>query len=258
VSLAQDPAPISTQTERGRLQWGGIAVAALFAAVSLGVGGLLGTWQWDRAHARATPVEPDPRAAIAEVMRPGEGGRGEGRLVTASGTWEALPAALVAGKEIEGEEAVLLILPLRIGADDTGTGEAGTLPVLAGWLPAALAPDAVPELAGDAALTGYVRGGEGSAPPPGEPDVDGAFWIGSMSTAVLAQQWPAPLYSYMVVADEPAQGWNALPAPEQQTRLDFQSLTYSVEWWVFGVFGAVLALRWIRDNGRARPAEEDA
>ena len=97
-----------------------------------------------------------------------------------------------------------------IGADDTGTGEAGTLPVLAGWLPAALAPDAVPELAGDAALTGYVRGGEGSAPPPGEPDVDGAFWIGSMSTAVLAQQWPAPLYSYMVVADEPAQGWNAL------------------------------------------------
>lgn len=258
MSLAQEPAPTSTQTERGRLQWGGIVVAALLAAASLGIGGLLGTWQWDRAHARATPVEPDPEAPLADVMRPGEGGRGEGRLVTVEGAWEGLPAALVAGKEIEGEAAVLLILPLRVGAEQTGTGEPGTLPVLAGWLPEDEAPAAVPTLDGQAAIAGYVRGGEGSAPPPTEPAVDGAFWIGSMSTAVLAQEWPAPLYSYMVVSDAPAEGWNALPEPEQQTRLDFQSLTYSVEWWVFGVFGAVLALRWIRDNGRAQPAEEDA
>lgn len=241
----------------GRLRWGSLAGATAIAVVALVVGGLLGTWQWQRAHQQSHAVDPDPRAPLAEVMRPGEAGRGEGRLVWVDGAWAAADAGLVTGKEVDGVPAVLLVLPLTVPAGATGTGVEGTLGVLAGWLPADEAATA-PRAGGDVAITGYVRAGEGLTPPPDETPVAGVIWLGSMSTATLAQHWTAPVYSYFVVADAPAPGWRALPAPPEQKKLDLRSLTYSAEWWLFGLFAAVLAVRWMRDNGREEIAEEDA
>lgn len=258
MSIDPEPSQEARPAEGGRLRVGAITGALLIAAACLGVGGLLGTWQWQRAHQQAEPVEPDPRAPIADVMRPAEGGRGEGRLVEVDGTWADASVALVAGKEIDGEDAVVLVRALTVDGSATGTGAEATLPVLSGWLPADEAATAVPTASGPVHVTGYVRGGEGGAAVPDEAEVAGAMWVGSMSTAVLAQEWPAPMYSYLVVADNPAPGWNALPAPPEQQRIDIQSATYAIEWWIFGLFGAVLALRWIRDNGRTTPAEEEA
>ena len=242
---------------RGRIRWLTVTGAALLGVVCLAVGGVLGMWQWDRAHRQSAPVEADPPAPIADVMRPGEPGGGEGRLVLVDGQWADEPAALVDGKEVDGVPAVLLIVALAVPADQTGTGVAGTLPVLMGWMPADDLEE-VPHLRGDASVGGYVRGGEGFTAAPDRESVEGAVWLGSMTTAALAQQWAAPVYSYLVVADEPADGWSALPDPPDAQSLDFRSLTYSLEWWVFGIFGALLAGRFIRDNGRASRDEEDS
>lgn len=242
---------------RRRLRWGALAGAASIAILSLAVGGLLGTWQWQRAHQQSHAVDPDPRAPLADVMRPGEAGKGEGRLIEVDGAWARADVALVADKEVEGVPAVLLVLPLTVGADATGTGVEGTLGVLAGWLPADEAVGAL-GATGSPHVTGYVRGGEGIAPTPDEAPVQGAVWLGSMSTATLAQHWEAPVYSYLVVADAPAPGWRALPAPPEQKSLDIRSLTYSAEWWLFGLFAAALSVRWMRDNGREPIAEEDS
>jgi len=241
----------------GRLRWGSLAGAAAVAVVSLVICGFLGTWQWQRAHQQSHAVDPDPRTQLSAVMRPGEPGRGEGRLVEVDGTWANAEAGLVTGKQVDGVSAVLLVLPLTVAADATGTGVEGTLGVMAGWLPADEVVTA-PLVGGTPHVTGYVRGGEGLTPPPAEPSVAGAVWLGSMSTATLAQHWTAPVYSYLVVADSPAPGWRALPPPPEQKRLDLRSLTYSAEWWLFGIFAAVISVRWMRDNGREQTAEEDA
>ncbi|NYI40692.1 SURF1 family protein [Demequina lutea] len=239
-----------------RLRWGALAGATTVAILSVAICGFLGTWQWQRAHQQAHAVDPDPRAALAAVMRPGEAGRGEGRLIEVDGTWANVDVGLVAGKELEGVPAVLLVLPLTVPADATGTGAEGTLGVIAGWLPADEVAS-TPAVGGSTHVTGYVRGGEGLTPTPNDPPVAGAVWLGSMSTASLAQHWTAPVYSYLVVADSPAPGWRALPPPVEQKRLDLRSLTYSVEWWLFGIFAAVISVRWMRDNGREQTSEED-
>lgn len=251
----QNPAPPSLT--RGRWRWGAVLGALAVAAAAVAVGGSLGTWQWDRARAQAEPVEPDPRAPIAEVMVPGEPGRGEGRLVSVEGTYADEDAALVLGREVDGVDAVLLLRPVRVPADTAGADADATLVVLSGWLPAD-AEWPVPSTGGPATITGYVRGGDGASPDPAADVPPGAVAVGALSTARLAQEWPAPLYSYLVVADEPAPGWNPMPPPPLETQWDIRSLTYAAEWWIFGLFAAVLALRWLRDNGRAPVTQEES
>lgn len=257
MSPPSEPQAAVQAPKRRGVRWGALAGATAIALVALVVGGSLGTWQWQRAHQQSRAVDPDPRVPIADVMRPGESGRGEGRLIEVDGEWADAVVGLVSGKEIDGQAAVLLVVPLTVPAELTGTDSPGTLGVMAGWLPADEVSPA--SLSGGAThVTGYVRGGEGVAAAPDNAPVSGAEWFGSMATASLAQHWPAPVYSYLVVADEPAPGWNALPAPAARTELDLRSLTYAAEWWLFGVFAAVLAVRWMRDNGRKPIAEEDA
>lgn len=238
-----------------RRNWWAVLGAAVFGLVAMGVGASLGSWQWDRAHQQSAPVEPDPRAPLAQVMKPAEPGIGEGRLIEVTGTWANQAVAVVAGKEVDGVPAVLLIRALTVPADQTGTGAEATLAVMAGWLPAD-AELALPEAGDTVTITGYVRGGEGAAPAPGIEAIDGVTWVGALSTATLAQQWPSPVYSYLVVDDVAAPGWNALPLPEPERTLDLRSVTYAVEWWLFGAFGAFIAARFIRDNMRSQTPKE--
>jgi len=242
--------------------WVAVGTAVLLGVAALVIGGLLGTWQWDRAHQQASAIEPDPPAPLADVMRPAEPGRGEGRLVEVTGTWAEVGVGLVPGREVDGTEAVLLVMPLTVPASQTGTGQAATLPVLVGWKPAAEVVDVrsvdVPLTGGEASVSGYVRGGEGYQAPPDLAPIDSAIWLGSMATSALAQEWPAPVYSYLVVSDTPPTGWNPMPPPADRSQLDIRSLTYSAEWWLFGAFGAALAFRWIRDNGTAPEAEKES
>lgn len=245
----------------GSWRVGAVLLASLIGLAAAAAGGLLGYWQWQRAHEQGQPVTPAPPVPIAEATVPGGSATGMGQRVVAEGSWLDADAALVPDREVDGQAAVLLLVPFTVDAAATGTGEAAHLTVLAGWLPAD-ADVTVPELAPTGVLNGYLRGSEapltGVDLPQGAPE--GAFWVATMSTALTVQQWGPPTYSAIVVADQPAPGWNPMPVPEPERSLDIRSVTYAGEWWLFGAFGVFVAARWIRDNGRiapAAPAEEE-
>ena len=229
---------------------GPVLFASVLAAAAVIVCGALGSWQWSRAHQQGDVISPDAAVPIAELTVPGGAATGIGRSAIASGRWGDGPAAVLSGREVDGQDAVLLILPLEVDAQHTGIDQPATVAVIAGWLPAD-AEVIPPGLTGAADVEGYLRGSEslGDAPVVGPNDT---VVIDGMSTAALSQVWSGPVYSALLVADDPAEGWNALPLPEPERRLDLRSLTYAAEWWIFGVFAVFLAVRWIRDNGRVR------
>lgn len=242
-------------SERGPIRWGHVIPAAILAVAAIVVCGALGWWQWTRASEQGEVRQPDPAVPIAELIAPATGASGIGRDVWADGAWADAQAALVPDREVDGEPAVLVVRAFRVDADATGTGQAATLPVVVGWLP----PQEVDGFDGGVPtadrVDGHLRSAEGAAPAP-EPESAppaGAFWASGLSPAVLAQEWDSPLYSALLTAAEPEPGLNALPLPDPERSLDFRSLTYAVEWWLFGAFFVFIAGRWIRDNGRARP-----
>ncbi len=245
-----------------RIRWLHVIPAGLLAAAAIAVCGTLGWWQWNRASEQGEVRQPEPPVAIAEVAAPAmTPGSEVGRDVWVDGSWADGDAALVPGREVDGVPAVLVVRPFEVAADATGTGAVATMPVVVGWLSPENVEgfDASPPV-GDR-VSGYLRSGEGAAPAP-DPDAatpDGAVWVDRLSPAVLAQHWDAPLYSTMLSAAEPEPGLGALPEPEVERSLDFRSLAYAGEWWLFGAFFAFIAGRWIRDNGFiAREAEDRA
>ncbi|WP_062380509.1 SURF1 family cytochrome oxidase biogenesis protein [Demequina pelophila] len=238
-----------------RVRWGAVAVATALATVVVVVCGALGWWQWTRASSTGVTVQPDPPVPLADVAAPGAAPTGAiGRQVTVSGTWADAPAAVVSGREVDGVAARMLVRALTVPADATGTGEPATLAVVVGWRPdgEAAGPDPGP---GAATLTGYLRASEaaGASSLPTEEPAPGTFWASAISTAELAQAWPAPLYGPVLVAYEGTQTWTALEPLEPTTELNFRSVAYALEWWLFGAFFLFIAVRWVRDNGRALP-----
>lgn len=240
----------------GTWRIGPVVAAVVIAAVAAVACGWLGWWQWERAQAQGQIVEPGPAVPLAEVARPGETTTGIGRLVEVEGAWADASAAYIVDRAVNGTDAVLLVLPLTVDADATGTGEPATIAVLAGWLPADAAPQEVPA-AGSVTLTGALRSSEGvgTVNLPAQPG--GPLSMSSMSTAALAQLWPSPVYTPVLEAQSPYPGWNAFPPPPPQRTLDVRSVTYAGEWWLFGAFAVFLAARWIRDNGRTGASAPD-
>lgn len=240
----------------GSWRTGQILVAAVLGTVAAVFCGALGWWQWERAQSQGQVIEPGPAVPIATVTRPGEATTGIGRIVTASGQWTDAPAVYVAGREVGGQDAVLLVVPLTVDAELTGVGEPATVAVLAGWLPPEDVPNAV-SVAGPARVAGVLRSSEavGSLEPPTRAGAPAQAT--SVATASLAQLWPSPVYTPVLSAESPASGWNPIPPPPVERKLDIRSLTYAGEWWLFGAFAVFLAVRWIRDNGRvpARAAD---
>jgi cytochrome oxidase assembly protein ShyY1 len=231
-----------------------VVVLALAAAA---VCGWLGVWQWDRAHTRASTVRDDAPVPIAEALAPStDAADAIGRSVAVTGRWGD-DTALVRGREVDGTPSVLLVRSLIVPADRTGTGAEARIAVLVGHQPDGelVCADAVE---GTITVSGYLRSSE---PPPletqaaEEPGGCGAPSTSVLSVAELAQTWPGPLYSAVLVADGGAAGWAPMPERDPVTRLNLQSLLYAAEWWAFGLFALVVAFRWVRENGRDRTGE---
>lgn len=236
-----------------------LGVAAL-AVVIVCVCAALGWWQWDRAHSKAVTVAPEPTVPLAEVLAPASSaGEAIGRQVSVTGIWADVPAVLVSGRSVEGEDAVLLVRALVVDADATGTGSPATLPVIVGWRPAAspIGPDEGPA---HVALTGYLRPPEEATPTSGGegPEIPGTVWSDTISPSELAQTWPGPLYSAVFSSYDGSPSWEPLPPPPPEQHLNLRSLLYALEWWVFGAFAVFVAARWIRDNGRIPSSQEEA
>jgi len=252
-----------TVTPRRQVRWLGITGALLLMIGAIAISGALGWWQWTRANSQSVTVSPDPAVPIVDVMAPATSpGSAIGRQVIVTGEWADVDAAVVPGREVDGVEAELLVRPLILDAELTGTGESATIAVIVGWRPAGdvIGPDSQP---GEVSFEGYLRSGEQSNLSTGLPtsELDGAFWASSMSVAELAQVWPAPLYSAVLVSYQGSASWEPLPPREPESSINIQSLAYSFEWWIFGGFAVFIGLRWIRDNGfapRGEPGDADA
>jgi cytochrome oxidase assembly protein ShyY1 len=235
-----------------------VAVVVL-ALVAAAVCGWLGVWQWDRAHARASTVRDDAPVPIAEVLGPSTDAASViGQAVTVTGTWGD-DASVVRGREVDGVPSVLLVRSLVVPADQTGTGFEARIAVLVGHQPdGELVCADTSE--GTVTVSGYLRSSE---PPPlvvqavEEPGGCGARYTSVLSVAELAQTWPGPLYSAVLIADGGATGWTSMPDRDPVTRLNLQSLLYAAEWWVFGLFALVVAFRWVRENGPHREREPE-
>ncbi|MDN4482744.1 SURF1 family protein [Demequina lignilytica] len=251
-----------TAPDAARILWGRVLVAALVGVVAVVGCGALGWWQWSRAETTGRTVQPEPAVPLADVIAPAQSpGEALGRQVTVSGTWLDADAAVVTGREVDGVAAELLVRALEVPGDATGTGEPATLAVVVGWRPDGEDP-ATSLASGEAELTGYLRAAEastGAASLPTEAPAPGTFWASGLATSELAQLWPAPLYSAVLVSYEGAEGWTPLEPLPPTTEFNFRSAAYAVEWWLFGGFALFIVARWIRDNGRAAPsAPEDA
>ncbi|MFV0285991.1 MAG: SURF1 family cytochrome oxidase biogenesis protein [Demequina sp.] len=238
----------------GGVRWGVVAGTCAVLAVVLAVCVSLGTWQWRVGTEEGTEVAPAAAVPLADALAPASASEpGVGKTVTVVGEFSQDDAALVGGgRVIDGVEAVLVVRPFTVAADATGTGEEATLPVVVGWLPA----DKVDSLGGPGTVTdlsGYLRGAEGASVLVEEGAPAGTFWADTLSPAVFAQAWESPLYSALLVADEPEAGLNPIPEPTPEHELNFRSIVYALEWWLFGAFFLFVGIRWIRDNGRVQP-----
>jgi len=243
--------------ERRREGAPSIAGVIVVAIVAVAACGWLGVWQWDRAHSRASAARDAPAVPIAEVAAPStDAAKAIGAAVEVTGAWGD-DEALVWGREIDGTPSVLLVRSFVVPADQTGTGAEATIAVLVGHV----AGDRVtcaPPGAGTVTISGYLRASE--PPPVAGADPPAHNSCGARDTTVLsvaefAQTWPGPLYSAVLVSDGGATGWAPMPKREPVTSLNLQSLLYAAEWWMFGAFAVVLAIRWVRENGRDRMGE---
>jgi cytochrome oxidase assembly protein ShyY1 len=222
--------------------------------------GALGVWQWNRAQQKAVTVAPEPSVPIAQVLKPAsQAGSAIGRQVSVEGTWADEDAVLVSGREVEGEEAVFLVRALTLDSDTTGTGAPATIAVIVGWRPAGspMGSDAGPD---HVSLEGYLRAPEEATPASGSggEEIPGTVWSDTISPSELAQTWPAPLYSAVFSSYEGSDNWEPLPPPPPEEHLNLRSLLYALEWWVFGAFAVFIAVRWLRDNSRDTPSQEES
>ncbi|WP_084127828.1 SURF1 family protein [Demequina sp. NBRC 110055] len=243
---------------QGDVRWGPVSTVVAALVVVLGVCGALGAWQWSVGTHGGDPVEAADAVPLADALAPASPAEGGvGKAVTVSGAFTQADAALVGGgRVIAGVEAVLVVRPFTVAADATGTGEAATLPVVVGWVPA----DDLARVGGPSGateLSGYLRGSEGASVSTSEGAPDGTFLADTLSPAVFAQHWDSPMYSALLVTDTPEEGLQAIPAPEPETELNFRSIVYAFEWWLFAAFFLFVGVRWIRDNGRVAPDAAD-
>lgn len=230
---------------------GAVAVGLASACVALG------TWQWDRAHSRAAArVAADP-VSLSEVLAPSTDAHGaNGTAVWTTGAFGD-DLAIVTGREVDDRASIMLVRSFDVSAEYTGTGEPATLAVVVGFASDAGVANGVVECPSIGeelvTVTGYLRASE-SPPVPGSGSdariICGVSETTAISTADLAQTWPAPMYSAVFVSTDGAPGWEPVPRPPLTADLNLQSLAYSFEWWAFAAFALVVAARWIRDNGR--------
>lgn len=244
-----------------------VILLAVFATV------WLGTWQLDRALAKAeqtqaaemaarleAPAEPleeivEPQTQFVQSM--------VGQRVEVEGTLEG-PEFFVPRKFMPDPDdpknkdlwthGYWILTPLR-------TDAGAIMPVIRGWVEdddAAYLNAEGLQVRAIGALDGTDGAGE---------EVSGNT-IGSVSTGQLANIWDGPLYSgYMIATsidgapDVPDNLPEIVAAPTPVLEgggLNFRNLAYAAEWFVFGGFALAVWWRMIRDDSRDLAAAESS
>jgi cytochrome oxidase assembly protein ShyY1 len=237
---------------RSLLSWRGAGLTA-FAVVLVVAFVLLGHWQYTRtfrpdgpAHLPAGPVALDTLSQPAQLLPADDAGR----LVAATGVYDATHQYLLAGRTVEGRAADWVVAPLRLA-------DGSAIVVVRGWVEPGTAPPRPP--AGPVRLTGRLQVPDA---PTGQPPLDAAGQLSDLSTADLAALVPYPLRdAYLVrVAQDPADALSAHPVPSpgppagagEVRQFHLQNGIYTVQWFLFAAFVVFMWARILRDDARGQ------
>ncbi|MDE3723012.1 SURF1 family protein [Nocardiopsis sp. N85] len=245
-------------------RWIGIHLVALLVAAVCVAGT---AWQFARAFEPDREVITNPAEDLADavplegLLEPGEYLHPDSfanTAVTVSGRY-APEDLLLVPRQQDGVRGHDVILPLV-------TAEGAAVTIGRGWVPEGAE---IPEVTTDeVTVTGWLL----------PPVKDGGFTpiateegtIERIATSLLVNEWDHPLYEGYVVlpeGDPAAEGLTPVPPPEPPTGLtvNWRSLSYTVQWAMFGVSGMVF---WIltmrreladaRDDAGAPSASEEA
>jgi len=212
---------------------------------------LLGRWQWDRtqsilaaeraAVSTAIPIEnavqSDDESLPAESI---------GRPVIVNGSYLPDLQVAVTSREHEGVPGVWIATAMRLDAG-------GLVAVLRGWLPEADSPGArAPE--GRVSVNGVLQPDETFyADAQSEPGT-----VAAIAHDRLADLWDEPVLSGFVVLQSQEPGTDPAPIPVLPTvqtgdvPFPLQNFVYAFQWWLFGIFGLVVFLRWLWLDSRRK------
>lgn len=228
-----------------------LGLLALMIAATV-VCGLLAGWQWQRAHRAIVQDRAAPAAAVPleDLVSLGDPLTNEasGRSAEVAGTFDPERRLLVPDRQIDGQDAVIVLAPLEVAQAD---GSTAILVVARGWIPAAqitgkdgaLDPSLVPAApSGEVTLTGHVEAAESAS-----EGVRGAT-VTEISTPLLANVWGAPMYGAYLAQSSSAEGLHPMPLAESafSRGLNWQNIGYSFQWVVFGGFFLYLWWRSVR------------
>jgi surfeit locus 1 family protein len=223
------------------LRWLALSVLAVLLVVVMS---LLGVWQWHRAQpSRYAAAVSAPPVGVTTVVRAAQPlpTYAVGRLVTASGTYDAEHQFVVPGRRLNGQVGSWVLSPLRL-PDGSGVivvrGWTGT-PEGAGFAPT-----------GPVDVTGRVQSAErtGLAAAGAGPE------LSAVDPAVVAPRLSYPLLDGYVVltAQSPPANAALTPVPPllptSGDGLHPRNLAYALQWWVFAAFVMVGWWRMLRDD----------
>lgn len=225
----------------------GLVGLHLFAVAAIVFCVVMGLWQagvYDsrKEHERADRQQV-PRVALDSIWSPGESfePRLNHRPVTVSGTFVD-DQRWVGGKTQDGRTGYWLMTPLVVA------GQEVALPVVRGWSPE---PGALPDVPrGQVDLEAVLEPSDAAdyAAPPGEP----ASVIGSIRISALINDLPYDLYDgYALSTTASASSGLDLPEtpkPDVSWTTGLRNLAYAWQWWVFGLFAAVMWWQMARDS----------
>jgi cytochrome oxidase assembly protein ShyY1 len=246
-------------------RWLAVSVVALLAVVFCV---FMGTWQLSRFEVRVDQHKTArhdrgriaaeaavPLASVLPDTRSQVPGDASGRVVSATGRYDAGHQLLVPDRTLDSRAGFYVLTPLRVAGG-------AAIPVVRGWLP------------GDASAAGRSR--SVPAAPTGQVTVTGALQypestgtdgvsasgalpsgqLGVISAASLVNVLPYPVYSGWMTANHPPAPLTAVPpAAPPGSGLDlkaFQNLGYTGQWFVFAGFAVFMWFRLVRREAEAR------
>ncbi|WP_432830285.1 SURF1 family cytochrome oxidase biogenesis protein [Dactylosporangium sp. CA-092794] len=224
--------------------WLGYAALTVAAATVMV---LLGLWQLDRYHQRATinaridagtSATPVPLGDVigapgraAGTAGPPPASHTEWTRVTATGSYDPAHEILVRGRTVEGSVGFEVLTPLVLADGSAVLVDRGWVrPAAAGAL---TAPDVPAAPGGTVTVSGRLRPPESRGERP--QAVAGHTEIRRITPVVIAPTLPYAIFDAYVTADQPAAGFTAVPAEKENA---LQNAGYVLQWWLFAAMTA--------------------
>ena len=240
--------------------------ALVFALAVSAVLVLLSQWQFSRSLEKdvAPPAVTEQVQPLLDTMAPGHLMTGdiEGQIVTAQGHFDPSRQVLVPSRLQDGNEGYWAVAGFIVDGAVPPVGSAATkevvIPVARGWVASVNEVPAVP--VGVVELTGRLLNSEGPVLKKDFPQGQ----VAALSSAELTNRWNVSMFaSFIVSFNEVVDGQDVgaaaannvlvpitVTATDQNDKINWLNIFYSIEWAVFAVFAVFLWWRLVADDYR--------